>query len=156
MYFSGIGLITSSGGDATILAGSNNERMVTIRCPSCGRVELRSQEEYEKWRFEDSDNLYCTNRKCRMVNIRGTLMNEISVYNFKCDKNEAHVFTRSVADEGYFCVSSSDIQQGMMQETAMRSSMCSHGNKKDRSFYCRKICALAHCEFFTPFVLCLV
>ncbi|MBR2320523.1 MAG: DEAD/DEAH box helicase family protein [Clostridia bacterium] len=149
MYFSGIGLITSSGGDATILAGSNNERMVTIRCPSCGRVELRSQEEYEKWRFEDSDNLYCTNRKCRMDNIRGTLMNEISVYNFKCDKNEAHVFTRSVADEGYFCVSSSDIQQGMMQETAMRSSMCSHGNKKDRSFYCRKICALAHCEFFT-------
>ncbi|MBO5737412.1 MAG: DEAD/DEAH box helicase [Clostridia bacterium] len=149
MYFSGIGLITSSGGDATILAGSNNERMVTLRCPSCGKVELRSQEEYEKWRFDDSDNLYCINRKCRMDNIRGTLMNEISVYNFKCDKNEAHVFTRSVADEGYFCVSTSDIQQGMMRETAMRSSMCGTGHRKDRSFYCRKICALSHCELFT-------
>lgn len=47
-YFAGIGLLTSDSGDATILAGSNNDQMVTVRCSECGNVKLMSSQDYEQ------------------------------------------------------------------------------------------------------------
>lgn len=151
LYFSSIGLMTSNGGDATILAGSNNERMITVRCHICGNVKLYSQEDYEIMKRNNSHNLYCEEtERCREENPNGTLMDEISVYDFKCDDERCGCsFTRSVSDEGYFCMSISNEGSGIMTDGTRRNSMCNSGNRADRSFYCRKICSIAHCSMFT-------
>ena len=58
LYFSRIGLMSSNSGDATIIAGSNNDRMVAVRCDRCGQVKLYSQEDYEA--HKKNGNLFCT------------------------------------------------------------------------------------------------
>ncbi len=58
-YFNSIGLLTSNSGDATIIAGSNNERMVALRCPACGKVALYSKGDYEL--AKKKNELYCIN-----------------------------------------------------------------------------------------------
>lgn len=139
MYFSRIGLMSSNSGDATIIAGSNSERMVTIRCNGCGSVKLLSLEDYEAKRKRDSDDLYCTETPhCRDENERGMKMEEISVYDFKCESC-GETFTRSVSEEGYYCMATSDFGRGIM---------CNSGNRGDRNLYCRKICAVSHCYRF--------
>ncbi len=140
MYFSRIGLMSSNSGDATIIAGSNNERMVTVRCNVCGNVKLYSQEDYEKRKRDD--DLFCSQTpQCREADKRGTRMEEISVYDFKCEVCDS-VFARSVTEEGYLCMSVNNDGKGIM---------CNSGDAGDRKVYCRKICALSHCAFFkTP------
>ncbi len=136
-YFSRIGLMSSNSGDATIIAGSNNERMVAVRCKVCKSVKLYSQEDYEA--KKRTGGLYCRNTElCRKDDPKGTLMEEISVYDFKCDTCTA-VFSRSVADEGYTCMSVNNSRNGIM---------CNSGEYGDRHMYCRKICALDHCSRF--------
>ena len=136
MYFTRIGLMSSNSGDATIIAGSNNERMVAVRCERCGKVELYSQEDYEI--HKKNDELRCMGTEdCVSADPKGTEMKEISVYDFKCDKCST-VFARSVSDEaGYLCVAAN--------ETG-RSIMCNSGEKGDRRLYCRKICAMSNCR----------
>jgi hypothetical protein len=139
MYFTAIGLMTSNSGDAAIIAGSNNDRMVAVRCDRCGQVKLYSQEDYETYRKEGM--LYCVATQECVGSDRpnGTLMKEISVYDFQCDRCSS-VFVRSVSDEsGYLC----------MANTSGRSIMCNQGEKGDRRVYCRKICAMAHCRRFS-------
>ncbi|MBR2988931.1 MAG: hypothetical protein IKC64_04315 [Clostridia bacterium] len=136
-YYSRIGLMSSNSGDATIIAGSNNECMRTVRCRVCGNVELLTNEEYA--RRKTNGELYCTmTSRCRELDPKGTLMQEISVYDFKCDAC-GRSFTRSVAKEGYECMSVNNDEKGIM---------CSNGEKGDREIYCSKICAMAHCSFF--------
>lgn len=138
-YFSRIGLMTSNSGDATIIAGSNSDRMITVRCNCCGNVKLFSKEDYDAKKYRDSDDLYCTaTEQCREAGARGMNMEEISVYDFKCDLC-GETFTRSVDDEGYTCMATSSFGRGVM---------CNSGEKGDRSLYCRKICAIAHCDRF--------
>ena len=142
-YFSRIGLLSSRSGDATIIAGSNNERMVTVRCPACGNVKLYSQEDYELAKKRGvTGGLYCTATKlCTEKSRDGTQMQEISTTDFKCDDCGA-VFRRSVTREGYLCMASNETESGVM---------CNSGRSGDRTFYCRKICAIAHCAYFrTP------
>ena len=137
MYFLVIGLMSSGSGDATIIAGSNNERMVTVRCPVCGNVKLYALEDYE--REKKNGRLYCdATPQCRETDARGTLMEEISVYDFKCDACDS-VFARSVSEEGYLCMSVNNAGKGIM---------CNSGEYGDRQVYCRKICAVSHCSFF--------
>lgn len=132
--------MSSNSGDATIIAGSNNERMVAVRCDRCGQVKLYSQEDYETYR--KNDELYCiaTPECINSERPNGTVMKEISVYDFRCDRCSS-VFVRSVSDEsGYMC----------MSNTSGRSLMCNQGEKGDRRIYCRKICAMAHCKRLSP------
>lgn len=137
MYFLRIGLMSSNSGDATIIAGSNNERMVTVRCPVCGNVKLYSLEDYET--RKKNDDLYCVETDlCRRDDPKGTRMDEISVYDFKCDVCDT-VFARSVSEEGYLCMSVNNEGKGIM---------CNSGEFGDREVYCRKICAVSHCSFF--------
>lgn len=138
MYFSGIGLLSAGSGDATIISGSNSERMIAVRCPVCRNVKLYSQEDYEA--KKKNDDLYCreTEECCNIENPKGTRMDEISVWDFKCDSC-GKTFTRSVAQEGYFC----------MSQNTSGGIMCNSGEFGDRSMYCRKICAVAHCRLFT-------
>lgn len=137
-YFTRIGLMTSDSSDATIIAGSNNEKMVAVRCPvpNCGNVRLFSLEDYENYKKTDSPKLYCdATEACREDNqgrkIDGTKMEEISVTDFKCE-NCNSTFIRT--DKGYECVSVSKIGKGIM------------GNdSKNRDVYCTKRCAMLHC-----------
>jgi hypothetical protein len=134
--------MSSNSGDATIIAGSNNERMVAVQCDRCGKVALYSQEDYETYR-QDGETLFCmaTDSCVGPDRPKGTEMQEISVYDFKCDKCST-VFARSISDEsGYYCVAAS---------RTGKSIMCNSGEKGDRSFYCRKICAMANCGRFRP------
>ena len=141
MYFARIGLMSSNSGDATIIAGSNNDRMVAVQCERCGQVKLYSLEDYET--CKKRDDLYCIATK-ECINAerpKGTVMKEISVYDFKCDKCST-VFARSVSDDsGYMCVSSNNTG---------RSILCNQGDMGDRRLYCRKICAMSHCGRFAP------
>lgn len=143
-YFSRIGLMSSSGGDATIIAGSNSERMVAVRCSMCGKVSLYSQEEYDKMQKDTDDpqnGLWCTGTAaCRAEDPRGTLMAKISIYDFKCDSCSM-IMSRSADDEGYICFD--EVHQG---------KLCVFADKDggDRRYYCNKICAMAHCNRFKP------
>lgn len=136
-YFNTIGLMSSNSGDATIIAGSNNDRMVAVRCPACGRVLLYSKEEYNT--KKKNNNLYCDSKKqCTQDNPKGTWMEEINVYEFKCSACES-TFTRSTDDGGYKCMSHNNSQRGIM---------CNTGKNNDRDYYCSKICAMMHCRKF--------
>ena len=137
MYFLRIGIMSSNSGDATIIAGSNSERMVTVRCPVCRSVKLYSLEDYEV--KKKNGELYCKETpRCREDDPKGTLMEEISVYDFKCSDCDK-VFTRSVTEEGYMCISANNNSRGIM---------CNSGEAGDRSVYCSKLCAMSHCRFF--------
>lgn len=137
-YFAEIGLLSGNSGDATILAGSNSDQMVALRCNACNRVVLMSKEAYDAKR-KIPDALRCSaETQCIGKDGKGTEMTEITVYDFKCD-NCGTVLTRSVS-EGYMCFSH--------VENGERGRMCNSGEKGDRSVYCRKICAISHCKRF--------
>ncbi len=139
MYFSRIGLLSSNSGDATIIAGCNNERSVTVRCKGCGKARMYDEEEYNRKSKADSDELYCRDTDaCIAENpTRGTRMEIIGTYDFKCD-NCGEVISRS--EDGYLCMS--------INSTGKRV-MCNGGESNDRNIYCHKICAIAHCRKFT-------
>ncbi len=140
-YFSAIGLLSSNSGDATILAGSNSDQMVALRCRQCSRVKLMTRADYEEKKRNRSHDLICdATDACRGLSIdgKGMEMSEITVYDFKCDSCGT-VLTRSVS-EGYTCIAHvADGEKGRM---------CNSGEKGDRSVYCRKICAVSHCKRF--------
>ncbi len=137
-YFSKIGLLSSDSGDATIIAGSNNNNMITIRCKKCENAMLLSREEYDRLVAQDHHRLYCTKtHTCKdpATAPRGTLMTEISTTDFQCSNSDCGVvFERSAA--GYECMAA---DKGVMCNTA--------GN---RNYYCNKMCAISHCRMFMP------
>ena len=135
-YFTRIGLMTSNSGDATIISGSNNEHMVTVRCKNCKKVRLFTQEDYNHFKETRSDELKCRDTDaCRNEPDGYTVMREMNVHDFQCSTCKT-TFSRSMETEGYKCVYDSG------------SSMCSTGREDDRDVYCRKICAISHCPKF--------
>ncbi len=138
MYFARIGLLSSNSGDATIIAGSNNNNMVTIRCKRCENAMLISREEYETAKVSNSSILYCDKTPmCRDPHIApdGTLMTEISTIDFQCSNpNCSTVFERSAI--GYECMSPD------------KAVMCN--SAENRNIYCHKMCAISHCRKFMP------
>lgn len=135
-YFNRIGLLNNNTGDATIIAGSNNEHMVAVRCPACERVYLYSAAEYADMKSKgkvrcDSDN------KCRLVNPLGTEMEEINVYEFKCD-NCGSMLSRKDG-EGYKCFATNNSSRGKLNNL---------GEIGNRKYYCSKYCSLLHCRRF--------
>ena len=138
MYFARIGLLASNSGDATIIAGSNNNNMVTIRCNVCQNSKLLPREEYEAMleRGDTDSMLYCTTSPdCRKLHAYGTLMTEISTVDFQCSNPECAVlFERT--DQGYECLS---LDKHVMNSTP-----------DGKTLYCDKACAIAHCRKFMP------
>lgn len=135
-YFTRIGLMTSNSGDATIISGSNNEHMVTVRCKNCKKVKLFTQDDYNRFKETDDEALKCrATDACRHEEGGYTVMREMNVHDFQCGTCKT-TFSRSMETEGYKCVYDSG------------SSMCSTGREDDRDVYCRKICAMSHCPRF--------
>ena len=146
-YFTYIGLMNSNSGDAAIIAGSNNDNMVTIRCEACGKVKLLSREDYEEYLKKAKDGdiggdfIYCNeDARCCQNDARGTLMTEINSTESKCD-NCGNLIRRTNSDDGgqFYCMSVNNTGSGVM---------CNTGENKDRQLYCRKICCISHCERF--------
>jgi hypothetical protein len=138
MYFARIGLLSSNAGDATIIAGSNNNNMMTVRCKRCKNTMLISREEYDTAKLSDNPLIYCSKTPmCRDPYLapNGTLMTEISTIDFRCSNpNCSAVFERS--ELGYECLSSD------------REVMCN--SAENRNIYCHKMCAISHCRKFMP------
>lgn len=138
MYFARIGLLSSNSGDATIIAGSNNNNMMTIRCKRCKNTMLISREEYETAKLSNNSLIFCDKTPmCRDPYLapNGTLMTEISTIDFQCSNpNCSTVFERS--EFGYECLS------------ADRAVMCN--SAENRNIYCHKMCAISHCRKFMP------
>jgi len=136
-YFSRIGLMSSNSGDATIIAGSNNEKMKVVQCRSCGKVKLYTDEDYQSDLKNHIENLYCKeSERCVQESPKGTIMTEISVRNFRCDGCNK-TFRRSEKVNEYVCMSSDE------------NVMCNSGDKGDRTYFCSKLCAMKHCARFT-------
>jgi hypothetical protein len=143
MYFARVGLLTSNSGDAAIIAGCNNDRMVTIRCNCCGNVKLLDMDEYSRYLADDSPELYCREQeKCRVENDRGFKMQEINSSECKCTVCN-NIIQRSNIDNGgeYNCIS-------VNNDSEQKGIMCNSGAKGDRLLYCNKMCAIAHCRKF--------
>lgn len=136
-YFIGIGLMSSNSGDATILAGSNSDQMVTIRCEVCGNVKLKSRMEYEELLRKGSDELICHHDSTPFASQPQCEMKEISVSDYKCDKCDK-TLTRPMGDEGYVCLS--------LNSEGVKGKMCNNGECGDRTIYCWKVCAMSHCK----------
>ena len=136
-YFISIGLMSSNSGDATILAGSNSDQMVTIRCELCGNVKLKSRMEYEELLRNKSPELICHHYHTDYASEKPCDMKEISVSDYKCDKCGS-VLKRPVGDEGYECLS--------FNREGKRGKMCNDGVCGDRTIYCWKPCAMSHCK----------
>ena len=135
-YFTRIGLMTSNSGDATIISGSNNEHMVTVRCKNCKKVRLFTLEDFNLFKERDDEALKCRDTDaCRQGAGGYTLMREMNVHDFQCSTCKT-TFSRSMESEGYKCIYDAS------------SSMCSTGRADDRDVYCRKICAMSHCPKF--------
>ncbi len=146
MYFTNIGLMTSNDGDAAIIAGSNNDNMVTIRCRACGSVKLLAKEDYEAFVKNDNDLVYCADTpQCRQESPRGTLMSEINSHEIQCTNCKA-LITRENSEGGgqYHCFARNNTGTGVL---------CNNGEKGDKQLYCRKICVLSHCKKFNSGIL---
>lgn len=142
-YFDRIGLLSNANGDATIIAGSNNEHMKAIRCPACGRVELVSESDYAERKA--NGKLRCiSSKKCLLNDSRGTEMVEINVYDFKCDKCGSQLM-RGSGDKGYQCFASSNTGRGKLTNEVFFDGV---NQIESRVYSCSKICAIKHCKRF--------
>lgn len=131
-YFTLIGLMSGNTGDAEILAGCNNDNMVSVRCPKagCGNIELLSKED-----FVSRGTITCS--RCGEG-----VMSMISTRNVKCDDPSGRckaIMTRAgkTSEDMYRCLSGGE------------GYICNNGKAGDRTYYCLKICAIAHCDRFT-------
>lgn len=143
MYYARIGLLTSVSGDATLIAGSSENKKVALRCGACNKVALFDMDDYKYLKDKlskgekEGDILFCTNDpdRCTIYNKRGTEMEQIGMYDFKCSTCN-NTFTRTADADGYTCMGTD------------RKVMCNSGRQGDRTYYCRKICSVLHCTQF--------
>ena len=135
-YYAYIKIMSSSDGDATIIAGSNSEEMVTVRCPACNDVKLYSYEDFVM--KKKNGELFCDKTDACKNNgdKRGTPMVRIADGDFKCD-NCGTVLKRSISGEGYRCMAKNNTERGRL---------CGTIETGDRRVFCSKLCAMAHCR----------
>ncbi len=139
-YFNSIGLMSNCNGDATIVAGSNNEGMAAIQCPACNRVEMFTEGEVEAFRRrlkagEVPEALKCrAGEECRMNEDHFTIMSPINTEEFICDKCKLEIRR---GEDGYICPKSNDGgESGKLV------------NYHDRTYGCSKFCIVRNCNEF--------
>ncbi len=139
-YFNSIGLMYNCNGDATIIAGSNNEGMSAIQCLACNRVEMFTEEEVEAFRRrlktgEVPEALKCrASEECRLNDNHYTIMTPINTEEFICDKCKLEIRR---GEDGYICPKSTDGQESGKLV-----------NYFDRTYGCSKFCVIRNCDEF--------
>lgn len=146
-YYTRIGLLTSGSGDAIIIAGSNGESSVAVRCPACGKVKMMSRSDYKKAKEaaekkEANSALWCSAKDICREKGGKSLMNQIVVGKFVCSENPGHKLIRSATGEGYRCLAfnAGDTDNGIL---------CNDAQAGDRKLYCHPFCAFMHCKLKT-------
>lgn len=146
-YFTRIGLLTSGSGDAIIIAGSNGESSVAVRCPACGKVKMMSRSDYKKAKEaaekkEANSALWCSAKDICREKGGKSLMNQIVVGKFVCSAAPGHKLIRSATGEGYRCLAfnAGDTDNGIL---------CNDAQAGDRKLYCLPFCAFMHCKLKT-------
>ena len=136
-YFNRIGLTYNISGDATIIAGSNNENMVAVQCPACDKVDLYSDIEYAE--LKRMGGLKCINTEaCTMHDPSGTEKQIINVEEFKCD-NCGAMLTRREGSSVYTCFATNNTQRGKLQNSL---------GENNRKYHCSKYCIIQNCQRF--------
>lgn len=136
-YFNRIGLTYNLSGDATIIAGSNNENMVAVQCPACDKVDLYSDIEYAE--LKRTGRIRCTSTElCTMHDPRGVEKQIINVEEFKCD-NCGAMLTRRENSSVYTCFATNNKKRGKLQNAL------GENNKK---YHCSKYCIIQNCKRF--------
>lgn len=144
-YFNRIGLICDNNGDAEILAGCNNDDMVSIRCKECHKVEMLSRNDYEAKTsgvMGEDGEIQMKAIRCDTPGCEGT-MHEIVTGNAVCTNDRCsnpmcrHTMMRSDSEDGsmYTCLYGDGIP-------------CNDAELGNRTYYCSKVCALKHCSRF--------
>lgn len=134
-YYNRIGLISEVNGDATIISGSNNDKMIAIQCPNCQKVALMTKEEYN-----DPLNVKSTLCNNTFKGCKNIKMEEINVYEFKCDNASCDaVLRRDDNNDGYKCFSS---------YSEHRMKLYHDASIKNRKYGCSKLCVMKNCNKF--------
>lgn len=146
-YYTHIGLLTSGSGDAIIIAGSNGESSVAVRCPACGKVKMMSRSDYKKAKEaaekkEANSALWCDEKEICKAEGGKSRMNQIVVGKFVCSENPGHKLIRSATGEGYRCLAYST-------GNTFNGILCNDAQKGDRKLYCHPFCAFMHCKLKT-------
>ena len=144
-YFNCVGLICDNNGDAEILAGCNNENMVSIRCKKCHKVELISKEEFDARAKDLEAKLGLTGVKekylmCDTPKCDGT-MHEIVTSNAVCDKENC-TYCKGVMKR------KDGNRESLYACLYGEGTPCNDSKQFNRTYYCSKICALDHCHYF--------
>ena len=132
-YFNRIGLLGSNSGDATIIAGSNNESMVAVQCPACGRLKLYPKDEFSARKL--NGRLYCdASPMCTRDDPKGTVMEEINIYEFKCDMCGKKLMRTD--GDSYRCFATNNTKRGNLV----------NDGRGNRVYSCSKFCAMKNCS----------
>ena len=135
-YFTRIDLMSDKNGEAEILAGCNNDNMVTIRCPRCGRMLYMSMEDYEALKEDKSSEVYCGCDGARPI-----LMTPIGAQEYACDNTggddpcKAHIYKRG---DQYTCYGYGHSDLGVLETEAGTNE-----------YHCPKLCLMKHCSRFS-------
>lgn len=150
-YYSRIGLMASETGDAEILAGCNNDDMVTLLCPNheCNNLVLKTKADCEQITLralkgkapENGKKEYVIEcQECKNKLKKGQKpyrMMQLITSDVKCDKCGAKVI-RTEKEDGvptYSCV---------VGEATMATHLDEGAGKQ--KYYCDKYCAMSKCR----------
>ncbi|MBQ7879976.1 MAG: DEAD/DEAH box helicase family protein [Clostridia bacterium] len=150
-YYSRIGLMSSDTGDAEILAGCNNDDMVTLLCPNheCNHLVLKTKADCEQITLRalngktpagDKKEYIVECQECKNKLRSGQKpykMIQLITSDVKCDKCGAKVL-RTEKEDGvptYSCVAG---------EATMATRLGANGGKQE--YYCDKYCAMSKCR----------
>ena len=147
-YQTRIGLLSTNEGDATIIAGSNSEKMIALECRVCHKTKLMSKKEYdEKYKSGDS-SLYCTKPECVKqigATAKGMPLSIINSQEYKCSACGEKLRKSTQGDSGYYCISVNNSFKGKMFNIDTGES----GYKT--VIGCSKLCVIKHCKKIASF-----
>lgn len=134
-YFTRIDLMSDKNGEAEILAGCNNDNMVTIRCPSCGRLLYLSMDDYEAMKGDPHSEAYCD------CDGHSHLKTPVGAQEYVCDNSggsnpcKAHLYKKG---DQYICYGFGHSDEGVLEK-----------NANENEYHCPKLCLIKHCTRFT-------
>ncbi len=166
-YYVDIGILSDKNGDASILSGCNNDNMVAIQCKKCKRMEMLSRMEYDGYlercpkcgkhmsvTHEGNKEIF----KCKDCGVTapipensqlrceeckgsdgqpGVVREEISMHEYRCDKDPRHRLKRDNERGGYVCIGT----------TGQKELMNYSRDEENRAIVeCDKLCAIKHCK----------
>ena len=137
-YYTAIGLMVSNTGDATIIAGSNNDNMVALKCPKCGNVMLKQKADYDE-EIKEKGALYCSSCASSNDFKENYKLIEIQTNDFVCGKCKSRC--SSTADGHFTCAAVSDelMSKGTYEASQVEGMTV---------MKCKLSCVLLHCKNF--------